>query len=70
MITDEQMADTHAKLTEIAALSLNVEDLVAYVERIRTTAPVCETRDHVDLALAIAGVQQISHRLFFDASAA
>lgn len=67
MITDEQMAETHAKLTEIAALSLEVGHLVAYIDAVRNLAPV---RDHVDLALAIAGVQQVSHRLFSDDASA
>ena len=65
------MADTHAKLTEIAMLSLSIDDLVGYIERVRGSAPVLESRDHVDLAVAIAGVQQISHRLLSsDATAA
>ncbi len=69
-MTNEQMAHTHAQLTEIAELSLNVDNLVAYIERIRGAAPAGDSRDHVDLALAIAGVQQIAHRLLSDEASA
>jgi hypothetical protein len=61
-MTDNDYADTHAKLTEIAVLSLGVENLVAYIDRVRS-APAADSADHVDLALAIATVQQIAHRL-------
>jgi hypothetical protein len=68
-MTDSDYADTHARLTEIAVLSLSVENLVAYIDRVRS-APVADSTDHVDLALAIAGVQQIAHRLLADACGA
>ena len=68
-MTDEQLADTHAKLVEIAELSLGIDHLVAYIDRVRASAPSTDSNDHADLALAIAGVQHIAHRRFDGPSA-
>lgn len=70
-MTNEAMAEVHAKLVELAALSLNVEGLDGYIERVRS-APAPDASEHVDLALVVAGLQQVAHRLFTvpDASAA
>jgi hypothetical protein len=62
-MTNEEMVQVHAQLVELAALSLNVELLDAYIERVRG-GPVLDAAEHVDLALVVAGLQQVAHRLF------
>lgn len=60
-MTDLDFAITHQKLAQIAELALELRGLDAYIERMRGSAPVLEAAGHVDLAIAVAGVQRVAH---------
>ncbi len=59
-MNDLDLAVTQAKLAQIAALSLELTNLDAFIER-TSGASAAEAAEFRELAIAVAGVQRVAH---------
>lgn len=69
-MTALEMATTQATLVEIAALSLELTNLDAFIEETAGTSPTSEAVELRDLAEAVAAVQRVAHRQLGSGAAA
>lgn len=67
-MTPLDLAVTQAKLAQIAALSLELTNLDAFIETVSDSSPALEAAELRELAVAVAGVQRVAHRQLTAAS--